>query len=154
MKVILLQDIKNLGKAYEIKEVADGYAINFLFPKKLAKKADKKLIQWARQKQKEKEEKAAKELENYAKMCNQLDGLEINIAMKKGKKGQLFEKVNAAKIASKLQLMGYHIEKEQIQLDQDIKEIGEYEVKLVLKHGLECRITVIVSEADGSEKSS
>ena len=147
MKVVLLQDVRKIGRIYEIKEVADGYAINFLIPQGLAKKADKETVEWALSQQKTREEQAETDLEKSGKMARQIDGLEIEIPEKIGDKGQLFEKINAAKIAVKLQEMGYDIKKSQVDLKEDIKEAGEYEVKVVFDHNLECQIKVIVVEA-------
>ncbi len=147
MKVVLLQDVRKIGRIYEIKEVADGYAINFLIPQGLAKKADKETVEWALNQQKTREEQAGTDLEKIGKMARQIDGLEVEIPEKIGDKGQLFEKINAAKIAIKLQEMGYDIKKSQIDLKEDIKEAGEYDVKIVFDHNLECQIKVIVVEA-------
>ncbi|MDD4990169.1 MAG: 50S ribosomal protein L9 [Candidatus Pacebacteria bacterium] len=146
MQVVLLQDVKKIGRIYEIKEVADGYAINFLIPQGLVKKADKETVEWALAQQKTREEQAETDLEKSGKLARQIDGLEVEIPEKIGDKGQLFEKINAAKIAVKLQEMGYDIKKSQIDLEEDIKEAGEYEVKIVFDHNLECQIKVIVVE--------
>lgn len=147
MRVVLLQDVRKIGRIYEIKGVADGYAINFLIPQGLAKKADKETVEWALKQQKIREEQAKTDLEKSGKMVRQIDGLEVEIPEKIGDKGQLFEKINAAKIAAKLQEMGYSIKKNQIYLPEDIKEVGEYEVKISFEHGLECQIKIIVVEA-------
>jgi len=148
MQVVLLQDVRKIGRIYEIKEVADGYAINFLLPKNLAKKATKETVEWALSQQKANAQKANASLEKIAKISSQLDGLEVEILVKTGDKGQLFEKINQAKIALKLQEMGYGIKKNQIYLENDIKEIGEYEVKIVFDHNLECQIKIIITELE------
>lgn len=148
MKVVLLQDIRKIGRIYEIKEVADGYALNFLIPRGLAKKADQEIVEWALGQQRQREEKAKMDLEKIGKMVQQIDGLEVEIAVKVGDKGQLFEKVNSAKIASRLVEMGFDVKKNQISLKEDIKEAGEYEIKIVFEHNLECHIKVIIMEAE------
>ncbi len=144
MKVVLLQDVRKIGRIYEIKEVADGYAINFLIPKKLAKKADKEIVEWALSHQKIKEEKAKADLGKTAKLLSQMDGLEVEISAKTGDKGQTFEKINSQKIVTRLQEMGFDIKKSQVILEQDIKEIGEYDAKIVFEHNLECQIKIII----------
>jgi len=146
MKIVLLQDVRKIGRIYEIKEVADGYAINFLLPKNLAKKATKEAVEWAIEHQKINEEKAIVDLGKTAKLLSQIDGLEVEISAKTGDKGQLFEKINSAKIAVKLQEMGFDVKKNQIKLEHDIKEIGEYDVNLIFDHGLECEIKIVVVE--------
>lgn len=146
MKVILLQDIENLGKKYEQKEVADGYARNFLLPEGLAKPADESAVLWAKEQQTKKEKQAQEALEHIGKMANNMEGLEVEIAVKIGDKGQLFEKISNQKIAVCLKEMGYEVDKDQIQLENDIKDIGEYEVKIKFDHNLEAQIKVIVTE--------
>ena len=146
MKVVLLQDVRKIGRIHEIKEVADGYAINFLLPKNLAKKATKETVEWALGQQKINEDKAKASLEKIAKISSQTDGLELEILAKIGDKGQLFEKINSAKIALRLQEMGYDIKKNQVVLEGDIKEIGEYEAKIIFEHNLESQIKIIVVE--------
>lgn len=148
MKVVLLQDVRKIGRIYEIKEVADGYAINFLIPKSLAKKATKETVEWALTHQKTNEEKANSSLDKIAKISSQMDGLEVEISAKTGDKGQLFEKINSAKVALRLQEMGFDVKKSQVVLEQDIKEAGEYEAKIIFEHNLECQIKVIVSESE------
>ncbi len=148
MKVILLQDVRKIGRIYEIKEVADGYAINFLIPKNLAKKATKEVVDWALERQKINEEKAKADLGKTAKMLAQIDGLEVEISTKAGDKDQLFEKINPVKISSRLQEMGFDIKKSQIILGQDIKEIGEYDAKITFAHNLECQIKIIVNRIE------
>jgi len=148
MKVVLLQDVRKIGRIYEIKEVADGFAINFLIPQGLAKKADKETVEWALSQQKVHEEKAKTDLEKIGKLVNQMDGLEVEMQVKVGEKGQLFEKINNQKIAVRLQELGYDVKKNQVDLQEDIKEAGEYEVKIVFDHNLECQIKVIVVEVE------
>lgn len=146
MKVVLLKDVRKIGRIYEIKEVADGYAVNFLIPQKLAKEANRETVEWALARQKSSEEKAKTSLDKIAKISSQMDGLEVEISAKTGDKGQLFEKINSVKIALKLQEMGFDVKKNQIVLDGDIKEAGEYEAKIVFDHNLECQIKIIVLE--------
>lgn len=146
MRVILLQDIENLGKKYEIKEVADGYAKNFLIPKKLAKPATKEALKWV-EKQKEMEaQKAEEELKKIQEIASKIDGLEITIPVKVGSEGQLFESVTAQKIVEKLKEFGFEIKKKQIELKKPIKELGEFPVKIHFDHNLEAEIVVIVTE--------
>jgi large subunit ribosomal protein L9 len=146
MKVILLKDIENLGKKYEIKEVSDGYARNYLIPKKLAKVANEKNLKWL-EKQKEKEEKKAEEeLKKVQEVASAVDGQEVVISVKVGENGQLFESINVQKIYEKLKELGFEIKKNQILLESPIKELGEFPVKIKFPHNLEAEIKVIVVE--------
>lgn len=151
MRVILLKDIPNLGKKYEIKEVPLGYAKNYLLPKKMAKMATKENLKKL-EIEKEKEIKKAEEaLKKVEKLASQIDGQEVIIEVKVGKKGQLFERITKRKIAEKLKEMGFEIKEKQIGLKKPLKELGEFKVKVNFEHGLEAEINVIVME-EKSEK--
>ena len=146
MKVLLLQDIENLGKKYDIKEVKAGYARNFLIPKSLVKPATKKMIEWAETQKGIESQKEEEELKDVQDIASKIDGLELIISVKTGKENQLFESINAQKIAEKLKESGLEINKKQIDLASPIKEIGEYPIKIKLDHNLESEIRVIVTE--------
>ncbi len=149
MKVILLQDVENLGKKFEVKEVADGHANNLLIPQGLAKPATKEALAWL-ETQKEIISKLAEEgLKKAQEVASSLDDLEVNIPMKVGDEGQLFESVNVQKIQDRLKEMGYEVAKNQIKLEQPIKDLGEFPVKVVFEHNLEATISVIVVEEAG-----
>jgi large subunit ribosomal protein L9 len=148
MKVILLKDVEKLGKKYEIKEVAPGFARNYLFPKKLAKPATEKNLKWLEEKLKKLEEKAEEELKKVQKMASEIDGLEITIPVKVGKGGELFESINKNKILEKMKEMGYKLNKNQILLEGKLKELGEFPVKIKFPHNLESEIKVIITEED------
>ena len=98
MKVILLQDIKGIGKQYEIKEIADGYARNFLIPRGLAKSTTKQDMKWANKQLKNKEEQAEQELLKTQGLAAKIDGLEVEINAKLNEEGKLFGSINALKI--------------------------------------------------------
>ena len=144
MKVVLLENIENIGKQYEIKEVADGYARNFLIPKGLVKIATDEVLQWAGDMQSLVAQKAAKELETVGDTASKMEGLEVEIKVKVGDQDQLFEKINPQKVAAKLKEMGYNIKKSQIELAEDIEEVGEFDAKIKFAHNLEVEIKVIV----------
>lgn len=146
MRVILLQDVENLGKKYDIKEVKDGYARNFLIPNKLAKPATKEALKWL-EIQKEIEAKRAEEaLKRVQELASAIDGREIIIPVKIGKEGQLYESVNRQMIFEKLKEAGFDIKKDQILLEEPIKELGEFPVKIKFEHNLEAEIKVIITE--------
>jgi len=146
MKIVLLEDIDKLGKKYEIKEVSDGYARNFLIPKGLAKLATPKNIKLAKIKKEKELRKAEEQLRRVQKMAAQIEGQEITISLKTGEKGQLFESVTSQMVSKKLAEMGFEIKKSQIEISKPIKEIGEYAVKIDFEHGLEAEIKLIVTE--------
>ncbi len=146
MKVILLQDVENMGKKFEVKEVADGHANNLLIPRGLAKPATKEALAWL-ETQKELASKLAEEgLKKVQTLASSLDDLEVTIAMKVGDEGQLFESVNAQKLQERLKEMGYDVARSQIKIEQPIKDLGEFPVKVVFEHNLESTINVIIVE--------
>jgi len=146
MRVILLQDIDNLGKKYEIKDVKDGYARNFLIPQNLVKIADKKGLEWLTTQKEAEEKKAEEELKKIQETASQIDGLEVVIPIKIGEEGQLFEKINNQKISEKLKELGFDVKKQRIELAQPIEELCEFPVKVKFEHNLESEIRVVVTE--------
>ena len=146
MKIILLQDIDNLGKKYDIKEVKDGYARNFLISKGLAEIATKENLKWLESQKEIEVKKAEEELKKVEAVATNIDGQEIIILVKVGAEGQLFESITSQKIYEKLKELGFEIKKSQIDLPEPIKELGEFPVKIKLEHNLEAEIRVIVVE--------
>jgi len=146
MKVILLKDIENFGKKYEVKEVKAGYARNFLIPKNLAKPATKEALKWLEIQKETEVKKSEEELKKVEDFASQIDGLELSFPVKIGEKGELFESINSQKIFEKLKELGFGIKKTQIELKEPIKELGEFPVKIHFEHNLEAEIKVIVVE--------
>lgn len=126
--------------------VADGHAQNQLIPKGLVKLATKEALEWVEM-QKELAGKVAEEsLAESQEMASKLDDMEVQIVVKVGEEGQLYEAVNAQKIVDRLKEMGYGIKKSQINLEDPLKELGEFPVKLSFEHNLETEIRVIIAE--------
>ncbi len=144
MKVLLLQDIKKLGKQGEIRTVADGYARNFLFPRKSAVLATPQtLVEWRAKAEKTRQE-AEVELKHYQELATRLDGLELDLAAKAGADGKLYGGIGAQKIAEELKKKNFVVSKTQIAMSQPIKTLGEHRVTIKFPHGLEAEVTVIV----------
>jgi large subunit ribosomal protein L9 len=152
MKVILLQDVENIGKKFEVKEVAAGHARNYLFVNNFAKPAKPEDLEWLQVQKDILEKRAEENLKGVQAMATGLDDLEVVILMKVGEEGQLFESVNAQKIAEKLKELGYEVKKNQVQLEEPIKELGEFGVKIMFDHNLEATVRLIITE-EPSEKS-
>ena len=146
MRVILLQDVEKLGKKLEVKEVKNGYAMNFLFPKNLAKPATKEALKWLETQKEIGEKKAEEALKKTQEVASTVDGQEIIIPVKIGEEGQLFESITSQKIIEKLKELGFEIKKNQIDLPEPIKELGEFPIKIKFEHNLEGEIKVIVTE--------
>lgn len=149
MIVILLEDVQKLGKKFEVKEVADGYARNFLFPRGLAKPATDAAL---RQLETEKEvisRKAEEELKQTEAVVSQIDGQEFEMPAKADDNGKLYGAITPVKLAKFLKDKGFEVRKNQIILPEPIKETGDYEINLELDHGLEAsiKLSVIPEEA-------
>ena len=144
MKVILLKDIEKLGKKGEIKEVTNGYARNFLLAKNLVMLASAPEMAKLEEQKEIEARQAEEELIRYQEIAEQIEGLELEIPAKVVEDGQLFGAVTDAAIAEKLKEMGYDVSKEQIKLENPIKETGEREINIELPHNLEVKIKVIV----------
>lgn len=134
MRVILLQDIEKLGKKYDTKEVADGYARNFLIPQGLAKPATEEALIWLETKKEIEAKKAEEELKKIQEKATAIDGQELIIPVKIGEEGQLFESITSQKISEKLKELGFEIKKTQIDLPKPIKELGEFPIKIKFEH--------------------
>ncbi len=141
-----MQDIENLGKKYEIKHTADGYARNFLIPKGLIKPATEENLKWLEVQKEIEAKKSEEELKKIQEVASAVDGQEVIIPVKIGEDGQLFESINSQKISEKLKEMGFDVKKTQIDLAEPIKEAGEFPVKIHLEHNLEAEIKIIITE--------
>jgi large subunit ribosomal protein L9 len=146
MKVILQKDVLNLGDAGDVKNVADGYARNYLLPKKLVilfNESSKKAIDHQNQVIKVKKDKRRKESE---KIAAAFSGIEIKISAKVGEEDRLFGSITTIDIAKKLKEAGYDIDKRRIHIDETIKTLGEHKVSVKLEEGLTAQVKVIVEK--------
>jgi large subunit ribosomal protein L9 len=144
MKVILQKDIPNLGDAGDIKEVAEGFARNYLLPKKMvivANESSKKAIDHQKKLIKIKKDKRKKTSEQIAASMSEI---EITIPAQVGEEGKLFGSITSMDIAKELKTKGFDIDKRKIQLDTPIKSEGEFKVAIKLEEGLSATVKVIV----------
>lgn len=151
VKVILLQKIDKLGDKNEIKDVKDGFARNFLIPKGLAKPATKKNLGLLEIKKDEETKKAEEELKSVQEKVEIIDGQEIIIPVKVGENDQLFESVTPQKISERLKELGFEIKKNQILVNEPIKELGEFPIKINFQHNLEAEIKLIITSEEESQ---
>ena len=147
MKVILLQDVKGQGKKGQLVNVSDGYARNFLFPRKLAAEATadalhtKRIQDEAAERRIELERQAARDLKK------RLESVKVEIHAKAGTGGRLFGSVTTKEISEELQRQhGIEIPKAKLQMDDAIKGFGTYEVKAKLYTEITGTVRVVVSE--------
>lgn len=146
MKIILLKDIKNIGKKWDIKRVPSGYARNFLIPQGLAKLATMNALKSLEEKKGEIESKAIQNLEKIEDLASSLDGYELIIKEKVGEYGKLYAALSASTIVKALKEKGYKISNNILKIKEPIKEIGEYTITLEFEHNLEAEIKIIVEE--------
>jgi len=146
MKVILLENVKKLGKKYEVVDVADGYARNFLLKENKAEKATEKKLKELDKRKAEEQKRMQKNKEETEKIIKELEDKEFKIKMKAGEKGQLFESVDAKKISEKLEKEGFSISESNIKLEDPIKEITEIEIPIDLDHDLSTKIKIKIEK--------
>lgn len=144
VKVLLIKDVKGLGKAGEVKEVKDGYGNNFLIGKGFAKAAtDAVLRQYEAAKRKEKE-MLDYEISQNEKLKNELKNITLVIKSKLGANGMLFGSITKDEIATALKAQtGFEIEKKLIDCDH-IKSVGKYEVSVKLGHAMNAKFNIEV----------
>lgn len=148
MIIILLKDVENIGKKYEVKEVKDGYARNFLIPQGLAEPATKEALKKLELRKEIEEKEAEDVLKEIQSLASKIDGQEVIITVKTGEENQLFESITPQKILEGLKKLGFDIKKRQIELAEPIKTLGEFPVKIKFEHNLEAEITVTIIEED------
>ena len=144
MEVILREDIEKLGHRGEVVKVAPGFARNFLLPKKLAVQAtasNKKIVEQERDAYLRREAKAKGEAEDLGRM---LSGVVVTITQRAGEEGHLFGSVTSKDIADGLERQNYTIDRRKIQLEDPIKNTGEYKVPVRLHREVTAEITVNV----------
>jgi len=151
MKVILKQDVKNLGKKDSVIEVSDGYARNFLIPKGLAAEATAAALNEARIKNEALKHKKENELSEAKALAAKMSGLEVVIRSKAGANGKLFGSITGKDIADQLRAQyKIDIDKKMIVLPEAIKSLGETEVEVKLYAGVSTKIKVKVEDSQGA----
>ena len=145
MKVILNADVKGTGKKGQVLEVADGYARNFLFPKKLAIEATTGNIQDISHKKAIEERRKMKEKEVALELANKLNALLIDVKTKTGEGGRLFGSVTSKEIAEALKKQhGVEVDKRKLELKEPIKSLGDYEVQVKVYQDVIAKLKVHV----------
>ncbi len=145
MQVILLKDVKGSGKAGDLVNVSDGYARNFLLPKKLAKIADKEAMLELKSQKESAQHKIDEEIKKAENIAQKLEGKKIELFAKAGENERLFGSVTAKEISSEIKkVFGEEIDKRKIQIDGEIKSFGTYRIKVKLYKGIICEMLVQV----------
>ena len=148
MKVILLQDVKGKGKKGQMLEVSDGYARNYMLPRKMAMEATADAINTMRMNDKAAAEKAARECAAALEISKQLRDMTLTVTAKGGGSGRLFGSVTNQEIADALKAKtGINLDKRKIVISDPIKNVGTYTVQCKLGYEITAPLTVKIEEA-------
>ena len=148
MKVILLQDVKSLGKAGQVVEVSPGYARNMLLPKKLGVEATPKAMNDLKLKKAHEDKMAAQALAEAKELSQKLEKAPVTVKIKTGENGKVFGSVSSKEIAEETKKqLGIEIDKKKIVLASPIKELGETVVPVKLHPQVTAQLKVNVAEA-------
>jgi large subunit ribosomal protein L9 len=145
MKVVLTRDVKDIGTAGQVKEVSDGYARNFLIPRKLAVPATASALQQVEARDRAAARKAQKEEDQARALGERLKDTPVRIFPKVGEQGRLYGSVTAADVAEALQQqVGQPIDKRKIELTEPIRTLGEYKVPFRISRTVSVTLNVLV----------
>ena len=147
MKVILLQDVKGKGKKGQLIEVSDGYARNFMLPKKMAIEATPDAINTMRMNDKATQERIAREKAEAMEISRKLREMTVTVTAKGGGAGRLFGSVTNQEIADALAKTGIKLDKRKITIAEPIKNVGTYTVTCKLGYEISVPLTVKIEEA-------
>jgi large subunit ribosomal protein L9 len=150
MKVVFLKDISSKGKTGEIKEVADGYARNFLLPRGLALPATSDAIKTAQSQAEGRVRRRAHLKEELSELAKLIDGKALKFQARAGEKGKLHGSITSAHIAEELsKLVNVEIDKRKIELDEPLRELGSHDVKISFAKDVAAYVTVLIEEEKG-----
>ncbi|MGZ3722069.1 MAG: 50S ribosomal protein L9 [Bdellovibrionales bacterium] len=147
MKVILQKDVKDLGKVGELVNVKQGFARNFLFPRKLALVAtEEKVTEW-KHLQKVAEIKKKKAMAGRKEIIGKMQGITLNFKLEAAAESEkLFGSVTNADISKQLETHGYQIDRRDIHLEEPIRQLGQHKAQVKMGEGLEAEITIVVEK--------
>ncbi len=147
MKVILLEDVKSLGKKGEVVNVSDGYARNFIFKKNLGLEATPKALNDLKLQKQNDEKIAAENLEKAKALADELSGKSVTLSIKAGSDGRAFGSVSTKEIsAAAKEQLGYDLDKKKMHLSEPIKSVGSFTVPVKLHPKVTAELKVIVKE--------
>lgn len=147
MKVVLLADVKGTGKAGTIADVSEGYAANFLFPRKLAKPADAGAMTDIKNKEASKQHKIDTERAAAQAVADKLEGKSVKVVCKAGGDGRLFGAVTSKTVSEAIaEVLKIDVDKKKIMLADAIKTYGTHPVKIKLYNGVETTVNVVVAD--------
>ncbi|MBI3627794.1 MAG: 50S ribosomal protein L9 [Candidatus Sungbacteria bacterium] len=144
MDVILLQDVPQVGRKGERRNVSDGYARNFLLARKLAMRVTSAVIAQREAEEKSRQQARISEEKQFQDLAKQLEHLELRLPLKLGKKGEAFGSISAIKISEALAKRGIQIEKEYLRMPNPIKTTGRHRVEITFPHQIPAHLEVFI----------
>ena len=153
MKVILLEDVTDLGKMGDTIEVKRGYARNFLLPMSLAIAATSKSIKSQEHHLRTLERKMELEADRTRSFSEKLSGLTLNFTRKAGETGRLFGSVTNMDMAEAVAAQGIDLDRKLIQMEEPLKELGEFEIPVKLPHDVSASLNVVVEKEAEEEET-
>jgi large subunit ribosomal protein L9 len=155
MKIVLMKDVPNLGSAGEVKDVADGYARNYLLPQGFATLATKGLIKQAKERAEAQRKRDLRARNDAEALSQRINGQTVRFEVRVGELERLYGSITNVDVAEKLGAqIGADIDRRRVELGDPIKRAGVYSVVVNLGHGLEPRINVVVEGEGGSTESA
>jgi large subunit ribosomal protein L9 len=154
MKVILKENIEKLGKVGEVVSVAEGYARNYLLPKKIVLEATESNLKLVADLQKAHAAKAAKEKTEVEALAKQMESLSLVIEKTTGEEGKLFGSVTAHDIAEALKAKGFEVDRRKIELAEPLKTVGQFSIPIALAHEIKANLSVQVVAQAAPEKAA
>lgn len=147
MKVILSKDVKDIGKVGELVNVAEGFARNFLFPRKLAIEATEKRVKEWEHLKRVAEVKKKKAMAERKAMLDKMSGIVVNFKVAAGETEKIFGSVTNSDISKQLETLGYSIDKRDIVLAEPIKQLGAHKATISFGEGMQVALQVVVERA-------
>ncbi|WP_415063463.1 50S ribosomal protein L9 [Bdellovibrio sp.] len=147
MKVILQKDVKDVGRVGELVNVSEGFARNFLFPRKLAAEATEKRVKEYEHLKRVAEAKKKKAMAERQELLNKINGTTVTFKLAAGETDKLFGTVTTTDISKELQKMGHSVDRRDIHLEEPIKVLGQHKAIVRYSEGLEAKIQISVERA-------
>ena len=148
MKLILLQDVENLGEEGDIVTVKDGYGRNYLIPQRLGRVASEGAVRHQQEVKRQRSRKLAMVREDAAAIKEQLDEANVVIAAKTGEENRIFGTVTSQQVAVELNKQGFEIDRRDVELDEDIRMIGVYTATVKVHRDIQAKVKIqVISES-------
>ena len=144
MQVILLSDMRHMGRRGEVVQAKDGYARNFLIPEGLAVHATQGNLNWFEHQRKKVEAKNLEEQQEAALLAARIDGTSITLLKRAGETETLYGSVTAADVSEALAAKGFEVDRRQVDLSGGIKTLGEHQIRLIFHPEVSAGVTITV----------